>query len=61
MQEFWTDLSALAFNMDFGLFRTTPVGAALPESCCSVGSDNPAELFAFAVTRKALYEGGSIL
>jgi hypothetical protein len=28
-KEFWTDLSALAFNMDFGLFRTTATDGTL--------------------------------
>ena len=56
-----TDLSALAFNMDFGLFRTTPVEALLypnPAAEALQGPDH-VELFAFLgrILGKALDEG----
>jgi hypothetical protein len=61
-KEFWTDLSALAFNMDFGLFCITPTGGMLypsPAAAALQGERESLELFAFLgrVLGKALYEG----
>jgi hypothetical protein len=61
-KEFWTDLSSLAFNVDFGLFRTTPEGGMLypsPAAAALQGERESLELFGFLgrVLGKALYEG----
>ena len=49
-KEFWTDLSALAFNMDFGLFRRTPGadGLLFPNpGADKLQGDDTLTLFAF--------------
>jgi len=59
-KEFWTDLSALAFNMDFGLFKTTAEGFLYPNPASAiVQGPEHTDLFAFLgrVLGKAIYEG----
>jgi hypothetical protein len=59
-KEFWTDLSALAFNLDFGLFSTTADGVLYPNPQAeALQGREHLELFAFLgrILGKALYEG----
>jgi hypothetical protein len=66
-KEFWVDLCAIAFDPNFGLFRTTdgssdPVMYPNASSKVIHGLDNALELFSFLgrLLGKALYEGITI-
>ncbi|KAL7447786.1 hypothetical protein ACHAWC_000107, partial [Mediolabrus comicus] len=62
-KEFWTDLSALAFDLNFALFKVTEDGLMYPNPSSKMAhGDMSIKLFEFLgrILGKALYEGITI-